>query len=86
MSTCQRCGSYVPANQKLYRREVYTGTTRRVNYGKRTSYGSSSHYAMRNVCADCSSSIDRSAAKRKNKQQIMWLIIAILILLYFLIK
>jgi len=86
MPTCQRCGSYVPASQRLYRRELYNGTTQRVNYGKRVSYGSSTHYSMKNVCSDCADDIDKNAASRKNKQQITWLIIAILVISYFLLK
>lgn len=86
MATCQRCGRYVPASQRLYRRQLYNGTTHRVNYGRRVYFGTSDYYAVKNVCSICVDEIDRDLARRKTRRQIKWLVIFILIVSYFLFK
>lgn len=86
MPTCQRCGIILPANQRLYRRELYSGTTERVNYGRRVSYGNSKHYSKKNVCGQCVDELDHRAESRKNIKTVRWLIAAILLAIYFLLK
>jgi lysozyme family protein len=86
MPTCQRCGTHIPASQRLYRRELYNGTTQRVNYGKRVSYGTSTHYTIKNVCRSCADELDQNEKSRKNKKTIRLLVLAILIVIYFLLK
>lgn len=86
MPNCQRCGISVPSNQRLYRRELYNGTTQRVNYGRKVYYGNSTHYAIKNVCRDCVDELNRKAEFRKNKKILRLLVVAILIVIYFLLK
>lgn len=86
MAHCQHCGCFMPSNGRVYKRELYRGNTQRVNYGRRISYGNSNHYSVRSVCGECADAIDKEAATRKNQKAIQWLVAAILLVLYFLLK
>ena len=82
MPNCSNCGVYMQPTE-VYRREIYVGTTNRVNYGKRVSFGNSTHYRKQSVCGNCANMIDRANEARKRKSTILLLIIAIAIIIYF---
>jgi len=72
--------------ENVYKRQVYSGTSRSVYYGKRINFGTRSYYSVKSVCEDCAKAIDERNA---NSSQAFWVIvfiIAILILLYVLLK
>jgi hypothetical protein len=78
MATCYICSSSYASN----RREVYTGQSHRVNYGRRVSFGNSQYYGMRSVCDDCAYRIDI----RRNLRVVFWQCVAIAVLLYCYLK
>jgi len=57
MPNCSSCGKYIQPTE-VFRREMYVGTTRRVHYGKRISFGNSTHFRKQSVCISCAKSID----------------------------
>lgn len=68
---------------EVYKRQIYVGTTNRVNYGKRVSFGKSTHYRKQSVCVNCVNMIDKANEARKRNSTIVLLIIAIAIIIYF---
>jgi hypothetical protein len=52
MPECYSCGASIARGQG-YRREVYTGHSSRVYYGRRFSGSSGNSYGMRTVCGEC---------------------------------
>ncbi len=74
MASCYICNASY-ANQ---RREIYTGQSRRINFGKRITFGKSNHYGMRTVCNSCAKEMDFS----RNLKVVFWQILIILFLLY----
>lgn len=74
MASCYNCGAS-PAD---YRREVYTGSSRRTNYGRSVTFGSSKHYGKRSVCYSCAKDIDWW----RNAKVIFWQLLAIAFLWY----
>jgi len=74
MAACYICGT----SSANYRREVYTGQSRRTNYGKRITFGHSTHYAPRSVCKACAKEIDWNS----NFKVVFWQILAIGLLWY----
>lgn len=61
MATCYICGK----SHAEYRRNVSTGTSNRVYYGKRgISTSTSSNYGTRSVCASCALNIDYNNRKQ----------------------
>lgn len=82
MPNCSNCGIYIQPTE-VYKREIYVGTTNRVNYGKRVSFGNSKHYRIQSVCGGCANMIDKSNEARKRNLTILILIIAIAIFIYF---
>lgn len=74
MASCYLCGS----SYAEYRREVYTGQSKRVNYGRTVTFGRSSHYGSRLVCRNCAKDIDWW----RNFKVIFWQVVAICFLWY----
>jgi hypothetical protein len=74
MANCYICGT----PYARHRREVYTGKSNRVNYGRRISFGNSSYYGVRTVCSDCAKKVDQTGDFRV----VFWQSVAIIILLY----
>ena len=85
MPNCSNCGKYIQTTE-VFRREMYIGTTRRVHYGKRISFGNSNHYRKQSVCFDCAKSIDEADEKSRSRITVFLLIIAIIIVLFFALK
>lgn len=83
MANCNRCGIQVLPNE-IYKREIYVGSTKRVNYGKRLSFGNSNHYRLQSVCRQCATDIDENNRKSNNTLLSILFIIGILIVVYFL--
>ncbi len=71
---------------EVFRREMYVGTTRRVHYGKRISFGNSNHYRKQSVCVHCAKSIDEANERSRTRTKMFILIVAIIIVLYFALK
>lgn len=86
MPICNSCGSQISANQNVYRREIYSGQTKRVNYGKRITFGNSTHYSVKNVCADCANAIDAARARSSRNTMIVLLSILIIGIVYYISK
>lgn len=84
MPNCQNCGNHM-GHDEIYRREIYSGRSNRVSYGKRITFGTSTHYSIKNVCLTCATEIDNANKKSNNSTTIFLLIIAITVGLYFLI-
>jgi hypothetical protein len=68
MAECYRCGGFVPRGQG-YRREVYTGHSNRLYFGRRVSGSTGNRYGVRTICASCASDLDR----RKRHVAFFWL-------------
>lgn len=85
MPNCSSCGKFIQPTE-VFRREMYVGKTRRVNYGKRISVGNSNHYRKQNVCYDCARSIDDDNEKSRTRTKVILLVFAIMIVLYFALK
>jgi len=86
MPICQNCGKNIATNEPVYRREIYSGRSQRVNYGKRISFGSSNHYSVKNVCELCAENIDNS---KKNSNNVFLIVISLIVLsalLYYALK
>ncbi len=86
MPYCNNCGHNISSKERVYRRQIYSGTTHRTNYGKRLSFGTYRRYAIRNVCESCARQIDEQNEKSKKTILIVVMIIAIVIAIFFLIK
>ena len=86
MLTCQNCGCHIPATQRVFKRELYSGTSQRVNYGRRVSYGTTDRYAIKSVCSDCAETIDNVRKARRDRKTVRLLVIAILLVIYLLLK
>jgi uncharacterized C2H2 Zn-finger protein len=67
MAECFRCGNAVRAGHG-YRREVFNGHSSRFYFGKRVSQSSRRSYAVRTVCANCATRMDR----RKTNRMLTW--------------
>ena len=76
MPTCQNCGKNISSQETVYRREIYSGRSQRVNYGKRISFGTSNYYSVKNVCESCAISIDES---RKNSSNTVLIVVALIV-------
>jgi hypothetical protein len=61
MADCYTCGRVLGRDDQRFRRQVQTGTTERVNYGRRVSFGTSTRSGLRTVCAGCAASMDAAA-------------------------
>lgn len=85
MPNCSSCGKYMQPTE-VFRREMYVGTTRRVHYGKRISFGNSNHYRKQSVCVNCAKSIDEANERSRTRTKVFFLIVAIIIVLYFALK
>lgn len=86
MPICQNCGRNIAAHETIYRREIYSGRSQRVTYGKRITFGNSNHYSVKNVCESCAESIDNA---RKSSNNIVLVVIGLIILvglLYYALK
>lgn len=86
MASCNSCGKFMAPTENVYRREIYSGQTRRVNYGKRVTFGNSTHYSVRNVCNNCAKEIDETRKKNKRNTMVFLLVLAISALLFYIIK
>jgi len=86
MASCNSCGKFMTPTENVYRREIYSGQTKRVNYGKRITFGNSTHHAVRNVCYVCAKEIDDSRERGKRNSMILFLTLAIGAFLYYIIK
>lgn len=86
MPYCNSCGRNISTNERVYKREMYSGTSHRTNYGKRISFGTSRYYSMKTVCENCAMQIDEYNARKNRTFIIIIMVIAILITLYFLLK
>jgi hypothetical protein len=63
MADCYNCGANVPKGQG-YRREVYTGHSTRIYYGRRLSGSSGSRYGVRTLCKSCAVRFDKRRTNR----------------------
>ena len=86
MPYCNNCGRNIPTNERVYKRELYSGTSQRTNYGKRISFGTSRYYSMKTVCENCASQIDERKAESGKTFLIILMIIGIAIAAFFLLK
>jgi hypothetical protein len=68
MADCYRCGTFIPRGQG-YRREVYTGHSNRIYFGRRISGSTGNRYGVRTICATCAVNFDRS----KRNVALFWL-------------
>jgi hypothetical protein len=62
MAECYNCGANVPKGQG-YRREVYTGHSSRMYFGRRVSSSRGNSYGVRTICSSCA----QGMADRKRK-------------------
>jgi S-DNA-T family DNA segregation ATPase FtsK/SpoIIIE len=74
MPNCYICGIDISKGEG-YRREVYTGSSGRIYFSKRSSGSYGMYFGIRTVCANCASSIDVS---HKNEVKIVSLISTII--------
>lgn len=81
MPNCFSCGRHIHNQERTFKRELYSGSSMRTNYGKRISFNSSKHYSMKTVCSDCAHQIDQQR-ESSNKAIV---IIALLIIMGILI-
>ena len=86
MAYCNNCGLNIPSSERQYKRQMYSGTSHRTNYGKRITFGTSNYYSMKTVCANCASRIDESNANKSKTFLIIVIVIAIIITIFFLVK
>ena len=78
MASCFICGN----SSANYRREVYLGQSKRVNYGRRITFGNSRHYGLRSVCKGCAKNVDWWSDFRV----VFWQFIAVGVLLWLYIN
>jgi predicted nucleic acid-binding Zn ribbon protein len=83
MPNCSNCGEFIRPNE-VYKREIYVGTTNRVNYGKRITFGNSRHYRKQTVCSDCAKLIDKQNENQSKSAKIILLIVGILIVVFII--
>ena len=76
----------MPANENVYRREIYSGQTKRVNYGKRITYGNSTHYTVKSVCYDCASALDEARKRSNRNVLIFFLLVAVAAFIFYISK
>ena len=81
MAHCNSCGRYMKPTENVYKRQLYSGQSNRTYYGKRINFSSSTHYSMKNVCFECSKSIDQ---KNEDSNKLMLSIAFIIIILFAL--
>lgn len=84
MPNCSRCGKFINVNE-VYKREIYSGKTNKIYYGKRISFGNNFRYSIKSVCQGCAMDIDRE----NQNSFYFWLVIvliAIAFIITFLIK
>lgn len=84
MPNCSNCGSYI-SSYGVYKRQIYVGSSNRVNYGKRSSYSNAKHYRIRSVCKKCAEYIDKQNVRRRRVSMIFWILV-IAAILYYLLK
>ena len=82
MANCNSCGRYMRPTENVYKRQLYSGRSSRVYYGKRINFSTSNYYSMKSVCADCAEAIDK---KSSLDAKITVRIILILIIVFLLI-
>lgn len=71
--------------ENVYKRQLYSGQSNRTNYGKRINFSTSSHYSMKNVCYECSKSIDhQNESSNKMVLSIVFIVIIIIAVFYML--
>jgi hypothetical protein len=63
MAECYNCGADVPKGQG-YRREVYTGHSTRMYYGRRVSGSTGRRYGMHTLCQSCADRFDKRRTNR----------------------
>jgi hypothetical protein len=85
MPNCSNCGEFIQPNE-VYKREIYMGTTNRVNYGKRVTFGNSRHYRKQTVCYSCAKLIDQQNENQGKVLKIVLLTIGILIIAFLILK
>ncbi len=86
MAVCQNCGRNISVHETTYRREIYSGSSQRVSYGKNITFGNSKYYSIKNVCSFCAQEIDSARKKQKNTTLFILCLIVLLGLLYFALK
>jgi hypothetical protein len=77
MAECYRCGDAVSRGQG-YRREVYTGHSSRIYWGRRVSASSGSRFGVRTVCSRCAGNIDQ---RKSRNRRLFWGTIGVLFVL-----
>src|ERR1700687_2206154 len=68
MAECYNCGTAVPRGQG-YRREVYTGHSSRIYWGRRVSGSGGSRFGVRTVCGRCAGNIDK---RKSRNRRLFW--------------
>jgi uncharacterized Rmd1/YagE family protein len=86
MPYCNNCGRNIPSNERVFKRQMYSGTSHRTNFGKRITFGTSKYYSMKTVCEACARQMDESSAGFIKTIVIILMVFGILIALYFLLQ
>lgn len=85
MPHCFTCGKFISGSERTYKRELHSGTSQGINYGKRVSFNTRKYYSMKTVCGPCAESIDTQQNNTNKAVLVVILVIIIGILLYFLL-
>lgn len=80
MPNCSKCGRYINVNE-VYKREIYSGKTNKIYYGKRISFGNNYRYSIQSVCRECADIID----KQNSNSSFFWLLVIVLIVIFLVI-
>lgn len=58
MPNCERCGKYISVYD-VHKREIYSGKTNKVYWGKKVTFGNNFRYSIKTVCKECADNIDK---------------------------
>jgi hypothetical protein len=80
MASCYICGKQIPHGQEQ-RRDVRTGGSTRIYWGRRTRVSTQQSHGLRTVCPECAKAKD--AANARGCLVLLVIVIAIAIVLLF---
>lgn len=80
MPNCEKCGKFIHVNE-VFKREIYSGKTNKIYYGKRISLGNNFRYSVKSVCRECTEIIDKGC----NIGYYLFVFVIALIVILFLI-
>jgi hypothetical protein len=72
--------------EDVYKRQVYSGKSNSISYGRRLNFGSRSYYSVKSVCAECATTLDEQSSTQSKTFITIIFIVAIAILLFVLFK